>query len=372
MATLLSEIETLARFRLLESAALATPGSITVTPQGTTGTSTWTYKLVAVNANGTTQAGAASSTATGNATLSGANFNRLTWTAVTGAIGYWVYRTAVATSPTTTGRIAVLGAIVTFDDTGVAGDSSTAPTTNVSGLPSPFWTSDELIGIINAGIRDLWRDIVDLKQEHFLTIDATNVSIQANTTTLTGVPTDVHKLYLIEPRDLSTNGSNHGLIFMPRDYNHKDFQLARSRDAIDPSNDTIYYAVHQAGGPVGAPTILFAPKVTSQVLLSFCYAPVLGTLTSSSTVPIPGESDDALVAWTVAFARAKEHEDRSPDANWLAIYATNKQHILQSLGLRNYQDPIFVDAMFGDYWSWLLPLGISTLSIIHYAIRAIS
>jgi hypothetical protein len=350
MATLLSEIETLARFRLLEPAALATPGSITVTPQGTTGTSTWTYKLVAVNANGTTQAGAASSTATGNATLSATNFNRLTWTAVTGAIGYWVYRTAVATSPTTTGRIAVLGAIVTFDDTGVAGDSSTAPTTNVSGLPSPFWTSDELIGIINAGIRDLWRDIVDLKQEHYLTIDATNVSMAANATSLTGVPADVHKVYLIEPRDLTTNGSNHGLLFMPRDYNHKDFQLARSRDAIDASNDTIYYAIHQQGAPVAAPTVLVAPKVTSAVNLSFCYVPTLGALTSSSTVPIPGEADNALVAWTVAFARAKETEDHAPDVNWLTIFATEKQHLLQSLGLRQYAEPSFVDAMFGDYW----------------------
>ena len=87
MSTLLSAIETQVRRHLLEPATLATPGSITVTPQGTSGAATWTYVLVAINATGTTEAGAASSTTTGNATLNGTNYNRLTWTAVTNATG---------------------------------------------------------------------------------------------------------------------------------------------------------------------------------------------------------------------------------------------------------------------------------------------
>src|SRR3990167_489147 len=116
MATLISSIETQARRHLLEPATLATPGSITVTPQWTSGATTWTYKLVAINATGTTEAGAASSTATGNATLDGTNYNRLTWTAVTGASGYWIYRTAAGGTPSTTGRIVVLGAVTTYDD----------------------------------------------------------------------------------------------------------------------------------------------------------------------------------------------------------------------------------------------------------------
>jgi len=351
MATLLSTLETTVRRRLKEPATLASPGSITVTPQGTTGATTYTYKLVAINATGTTEAGAASSTTTGNATLTGANYNRLTWTAVTNATGYWIYRTvAGGASPTTTGRIAVLGAVTTVDDTGLAGDSATAPTTNTTGLTNPFWTSDELIEIMNAGIKDLWRDIVDLKQEHYITLDTTNVSLAANTSTLTGVPSDVHKVYLIEPLDLSTNGSNHGLLFKPLEYHSNNFQLARSRDAIDPTNDTIYYAVHQQGAPVGAPTILVAPQVTSAVPLSFGYVPSLTTKTSSDALPIPGEADNAIIAWTVAFARAKERDDQSPDPNWLAIYSTEKNHLLQSLGLRQYQEPEFAEAVFSEYW----------------------
>ena len=350
MATTLAQIETLVRFRLQEPASLSTPGSITVTPQGTAGTTTWTYKLVAISATGSTDAGAASSTTTGNATLTGSNFNRLTWTAVTDATGYWVYRTAVGTSPTTTGRIATLGAVTTYDDTGGAGDSTTAPTTNATGLDSPFWSSTELIGLIDAGIRDIWRDITDLKQEHYMTIDTTNVTLSADSSTLSGVPSDIHKVYMLEARDLTDTGSNRGLVFEPLDWNHRRFQAARAQADVDPTNTTIYYAIHAQGAPVGAPTIRVAPQVTSAVNLTLGYVPTLGTLTSASDVPIPGEADNAIVAWTVAFARAKEREDLSPDPGWLAIYATEKQHLLQSLGLRQYQEPSYVNATFEEYW----------------------
>lgn len=351
MSTLLSSIETQVRQRLMEPASLATPGSITVTPQGTPGTSIYTYKLVAVDTTGTTEAGAASATLTGAATLNGTNYNRLTWTAVTGASGYWIYRvTAGGSSPTTLGRIAVLGAVTTFDDQGSAGDSSTAPSSNSSGLTSPFWTSAELIGIINAGIRDLWRATVDLKQEHYLTVDRTHVTLAASTSTLTGVPSDVHKVYIIEPLDLTESGSNSGLSFIPKDYNSSEFQGARSRSATDPANDVLFYAVTGQGAPVSAPTIYVAPQVTSAVSISFCYVPSLGTLTSSDTVPIPGEADNALIAWGVAFARAKEEDGHTPDMAWLAIYAAEKQNLLQSLGLRDYSNNSFVEAVFEGNW----------------------
>lgn len=213
-----------------------------------------------------------------------------------------------------------------------------------------FWVDTELVTLMSTGIRDLWRSIADLKQEHFLTVNTTDVSFAANSTTLSGVPTDVHKIYLVEPRDLTVNGANSGLSFEVRDFNSDIFRAARSRDAIDPQNDVIYYAPQKQGGPVNAPTIYAAPKVTSAVLLTFCYVPTLGTFTVDSTVPIPGESDNALIAWTIAFARAKEREDRSPDPGWLAIYASEKQNILQSLGLRDYQDNTFVEGLFEDYW----------------------
>lgn len=213
-----------------------------------------------------------------------------------------------------------------------------------------FWSSAELVELISAGIRDLWRDIVDLKQEHYLTVDDTNVFFAAESSILSGVPTNVHKVYLIEVRDPSSSSSNQGLIFTPKDFNHVDFQMARARDSIEPINDNIYYAITGQGAPVNAPIIRCAPRVTSAVNITFSYVPSIGSLTSGSTVPIPGEADNALVAWTVAFARAKERDDASPDPNWLAIYSTEKTHLLESLGLRQYQEPTYTDAIFQNYW----------------------
>lgn len=213
-----------------------------------------------------------------------------------------------------------------------------------------FWTSAELVDIIIAGIRDLWRDVVDLKAEHYLTVDNSNVTLQANQNVISGVPPSVHKVYLIEPRDLSDSSSTSGLIFKPLDYNDKNFQSARSRPAASPQNDTIYYAITGKGAPVDAPTIYVAPQVNSAVNLSFVYVPTLGPLASTDYVPIPGEADNALVAWTVSFARAKEREDRSPDPNWLKVYSTEKQHLLESIALRQLQEPMFVDATFESEW----------------------
>lgn len=214
-----------------------------------------------------------------------------------------------------------------------------------------FWTSPELVDLCIAGIRDLWRDTVDLKQEHYLTIDNTNVTLEASSSQLSGVPTDVHKVYLIEPRTVSAGSVNEGLTFEPRDYNDKRFISARTLAAVDPANSLIYYAITGQGAPVGAPIIRVSPQVTSRVQISFCYVPTVGQLTSSSVIPIPGEADNALTAWVVAYARAKEREDRSPDPAWLSIYSTEKQHLLESLGVRQYQEAQYVNAMFEEYWS---------------------
>lgn len=219
--------------------------------------------------------------------------------------------------------------------------------------PQPrFWSSDELRAIIIAGARDLWRAIVDLKQEYYLTVDNTNVSLAANTSTLSGLPTNIHKIYLIEPRDTTSTSANRGLFFKPLDYNHPTFQAARAHDDIDPTNNVIYYAITGQGAPTGSgPTLYVAPQSTSAVNLSFVYVPTLSIDDSDDNLPIPGEADNALVAWTVAYARAKEREDRSPDPNWIATYSTEKQNLLGSLGLRQLQEPQYVDAVFEDYWS---------------------
>lgn len=215
-----------------------------------------------------------------------------------------------------------------------------------------FWSSAELVDIINRGIKDLWRDVVDLKQEYYLTVDVTNTSISADTATISGVPSDVFKIYLIEPVNTSSDGTHTGLIFRPQDFNHESFQGARAGTNIEPKNATIYYAITGQGAPTGAPTIHIAPKLTSAIAagsLRFAYVPTLADKIAADTVPIPGEADNALIAWTLAFARAKEREDRSPDPNWLAIYSTEKQHLLQSLGVRQLQEPIYVDAVFERY-----------------------
>lgn len=217
--------------------------------------------------------------------------------------------------------------------------------------PSPrFWSSNELTGIIIAGIKDLWRDVVELKQEHFLTINEDDVSLAANTSTLTGVPSDIHKIYLIEPLDGGDSDTNVGLLFEPLPFNDKEFRIARNLTATEPTDTVIYYDTIGDGAPVGAPTIYVAPQVSTAVNLRFCYIPtVSSTLTTNSNVPIPGECDNALVAWTVAYARAKERDDRAPDVAWLSMYKGEKDRLLLGLGVRNSQEPQFVDPVFKEY-----------------------
>lgn len=68
-----------------------TPGQPTVTPQGASGSTSYSYRITSVNSNGETLAGTAGTTNTGNATLSATNFNRVSWTAVPGAAAYRIY-----------------------------------------------------------------------------------------------------------------------------------------------------------------------------------------------------------------------------------------------------------------------------------------
>jgi len=212
-----------------------------------------------------------------------------------------------------------------------------------------FWSSDELVGIIVAGVKDLWRDVVNLKQEHFLTINE-SVTVAEDTEILGGLPNDLYKVYLIEPISNGQNEANAGLVFKPADYNSPAFQSARASENIDPLDATIYYAVISAGGPVGAPYIYIAPKTTDDLLVRLVYVPTLSSsLAGASDVPIPGDCDNALVAWTVAYARAKERGDRSPDPAWLATYKGEKDRILMGLGVRNLQEPEYVPAVFEAY-----------------------
>lgn len=71
--------------------ALTTPVGLTVTPTGTAQTTAYSYRVSAFNAQGETLACVAVNTSTGHATLSTTNYNKLDWTAVSGAVGYNIW-----------------------------------------------------------------------------------------------------------------------------------------------------------------------------------------------------------------------------------------------------------------------------------------
>jgi hypothetical protein len=329
---------------LLELPSLSTPATPTVTPQGTTGATSYSYKVVARNRDQRSIASAAGSTTTGNAALSSTNFNRVAWTAVTGATFYEVHRTV---GGATTGIVAIVGAVLQLDDTGLVGDASTAPTAATGGT---FWTDDELVDHLTNGCNDLWAAILDLHAEHYLTVDITNVSLAANATQLTGVPATCFRVHHLGPRDTTSEGSSRGIIFTPRKFNSPDFQNALTRSAMSSTSiNEIFYSVSGEGSPVAAPVILTAPKVDTAINLRLAYNPTLAALTIASTNPIPGFSDQALVSYAIAYARAKERDDRSPDPNWIASYGTEKMHILTRLTPRQSQEPDVVEGVFEGY-----------------------
>jgi hypothetical protein len=71
----------------------AAPTGVTVTPQGTPGSTTYNYQVTAVAEETFEESLVASgSTSTGNATLSSTDFNRITWTAASGAEKYNIYK----------------------------------------------------------------------------------------------------------------------------------------------------------------------------------------------------------------------------------------------------------------------------------------
>jgi len=107
--------------------ALSTPTGLAVAPQGVTGSTTYSYRVSAVNSTGETLAAASVSIANGNATLSSSNFNRVSWNAVVGATGYVVYgRKPSSINGIGETRLASVGTgVVQYDDTGTDTPSST-------------------------------------------------------------------------------------------------------------------------------------------------------------------------------------------------------------------------------------------------------
>lgn len=211
-----------------------------------------------------------------------------------------------------------------------------------------FWSDAELASLMNLGKNDLYRAINDNFQHYFVTVDTTNVTHVSGGLTLTGVPSDVGIIRSIEPSDLTLRP---GLNYEFRDYNSIEFQRARAQSTQDPSFGlTVYYCPMGAGGPVSAPTIRVAPALSATIALRVTYVPTLAVMGASDSNPIPGESDNALIAWTVAYARAKQTEDGAPDAGWLTLYGTEKTNLLVSLTPRATDDDTVAEAFFEDYW----------------------
>jgi hypothetical protein len=108
--------------------ALVTPTGLTVVPQGTTGATTRSYRVSAVNQQGETLACAAVQITNSNATLSSTNFNRITWTGQN-ATYYKVYgRTAGSELLLAT----VQAPTTTYDDKGTATPSGALPASNTA------------------------------------------------------------------------------------------------------------------------------------------------------------------------------------------------------------------------------------------------
>jgi hypothetical protein len=216
--------------------------------------------------------------------------------------------------------------------------------------PAPkFWSDQELLDIFTNGCKDLWGAILDVYGDHYLKVDNTRVSMPANSTQLVGVPTDVFRVQMIEPRNTTNAGSS--LIFRPKKLNSRAFISARQIDATEGINeDVIYYDVSGVGAPDGAPTIYVGPQISTAVDLLMIYNPTLGPIVQDGYNPVPGESDQALIAYTLSFARAKESESRAPDAGWLAIYATEKQAVLRRITPRQDQESETVEGLFDSYY----------------------
>ncbi len=113
---------------------LVPPAAPVITDQGTPGSTTRDYKIVALQSDGTyAAASAAGVSTTGAAALNGTDYEQIDWVAVDGASSYDIYRSVAGGTPSTVGKIGNTTGI-TFNDTGLAGDTTTAPSVAADNL----------------------------------------------------------------------------------------------------------------------------------------------------------------------------------------------------------------------------------------------
>ena len=105
-----------------------------MTHGGTTGTTTYGYKITAINGFGETTPSPEGTSPMGNAVLSGTNWNIVSWSAVEGASGYKVYRTTGGSVPTLVATVAATTLVV--HDVGQGSPGIGPPGTNTTGQPA--------------------------------------------------------------------------------------------------------------------------------------------------------------------------------------------------------------------------------------------
>jgi len=211
-----------------------------------------------------------------------------------------------------------------------------------------FWSDAELLRYMNRGIRDAWRQISLTNQNYSFSINS-SVSLAANATSLSSVPSNLAIVFQLEPVDMVAYPIN----FIGLEYTRAEFQNARRETlAHNPSQPgTIYYSVTGAGAPVAAPTIYVAPVVSATITLALAYRPTIGAeLIATDNVPLPGELDQALVHWTAAYALGRERGDAAPDAGRMQQFQREIDVILVSITPRDEQEDNVVIAMFEERW----------------------
>ena len=117
---------------------LSNPSAPTVTTAGTPGSTPYSYVCVGLNANGYlnhTAGSTAGSISTGNATLSGSNYNVATCPTVTGATSCDLYRSVGGVSQ---GKIWNGACNTAVNDIGFYADGQTAPVSNTSTTPTTY------------------------------------------------------------------------------------------------------------------------------------------------------------------------------------------------------------------------------------------
>lgn len=135
------------KFTILGEATVNKLGQVAggaVSNQGTAGATTYTYVIVPDTTAGLKGVPSSNiTTATGNATLNGSNYNRLSWTRKLGVANYYVYRTVGGATQGLIGSVAGNASAMQFDDTGLAGGGETTNTVDPTG---DFTVQGEIAG----------------------------------------------------------------------------------------------------------------------------------------------------------------------------------------------------------------------------------